>query len=98
MEVKDLCVTVNRDAGCCQADVRLSGKFIRAYESCPGGYVATFPEECHIYWEGKSTTEFWQSWPSYETKIKDNRIKYLGLITEAQEIQRALKYKLSELA
>ena len=97
MEIKDLSVEVKRDSGVVRANAWLTGKYIKGYYGCQDGYVAFMEDEAHIFWEGRSTTDFWKSWPEIEAKIKANRMKYFSLVTEAQEVQRALKYKLAEL-
>ena len=98
MEIKDLTVEVKRDTGLVRANIWLTGKYVKGYCNCRDGYVRFTEDEAHIFWEGKTTTDFWRSWPLYEARIKENRTKYFSLITEAQEIKRALKYKLSDLS
>ena len=98
MEIKDLTVEVKRNTGLIRVNAWLTGKYIKGYYGCQGGYVAFMEDEAHIFWEGRNTTEFWQSWPEFEAKVKANRAKYFSLCNEAQEVKRALKYKLSDLS
>ena len=98
MEIKDLMVQVDRKNGIVKVEAHIIGKYVSGYQSVSSGYISFFPDECCICWKGKNTTDFWKAWPVYESKIKANREQYFVLCNEAKEIERALKYKLSELA
>ena len=95
MEVESLHVDVIRPHKEIQVDAKISGKFVRNYESCDGGYVSFESNEAHIFWRGTSYEAFNREWPQYLTVLNSNLRTLERLYKEAMEVYKKAKEDLN---